>query len=122
MNSVRPLLILNIARYLTALDLVKKSKKELVLQKVEHAAKVKLKKQRREEQERNVQRKKANVQSKTEGQDDEESGHEQDDDGIGIWDDEEDISEGEDEAASGSEGESSEEEPPAKRVKVSKKS
>lgn len=110
--------------YLIALDLVKKSKKELVLQKVEHAAKAKLKKQRREEQERNVQRKKAHEQSKTEGQDGEESDHEgQEDDGIGIWDDEEDISEGEDEeAASGSEGESSEEEPSAKRIKVSEKS
>lgn len=117
------LFVLNIAKYLTALDLVKKSKRELVLQKVEHAAKVKLKKQRREEQERNVQRKKANPQAKAEDQDDEESDHEGQDDGIGIWDDDEDISEGEDEeAASGSEGESSEEEPPAKRVKVSKKS
>jgi len=113
-------------KYLTALRLVKKSKKELVLQKAEHAAKVKLKKQRREEQERNVQRKKANnAEGKAQGKDDEESDDEskgEDANGIGMWDDEEVISEGEDEeVASGSEGESSEEEPPAKRVKVREK-
>ncbi|KIM49292.1 hypothetical protein M413DRAFT_21541 [Hebeloma cylindrosporum] len=105
-------------------EFVKKSKKELVLQKVEHAEKAKLKKQRREEQERNVERKKANAQSKTDGQQDAESDDEgQEDDGIGIWDDEEDISEGdnEDEASDG-EGESSEGERPTKRVKVSEES
>jgi ribosome biogenesis protein SSF1/2 len=114
-------------KHLMILRLVKKSKKELVLQKAEHAAKVKLKKQRREEQERNVQRKKANnAQDKPQGKDDDESddeGEGEEADGIGMWDDEEDISEGEDEdVASVTGGESSEEEgPPAKRVKVREK-
>ncbi|KAI0361942.1 Brix-domain-containing protein [Trametes cingulata] len=112
-------------------EFVKKSKAEIKAQKAEHAAKEKLRQQRREEQERNVQRKKAELEAKKKGKkageegDDEEGsegeeGTDQDedeemrsapeddysdeegDDGEGAWDDDEMISEDE-----GSEGEES---------------
>ncbi|PPQ78536.1 hypothetical protein CVT25_011808 [Psilocybe cyanescens] len=113
-------------------NFVKKSKKEVMIQKAEHAAKAKLKKERREEQERNVQRKKA---AKGEGKAGEEDGGEEEDeeeedelsegededeneDGLGVWDEEEDISDDEEEEVA-SEGESSEDErPPTKKVKT----
>ncbi|PPQ74206.1 hypothetical protein CVT26_004497 [Gymnopilus dilepis] len=113
---------------------VKKSKKEVALQKAEHAAKAQLKKERREEQERNVQRKKAaagKVESKEpheassdeeqDGDEDEETdGEEEHDNDIGEWDEDENISEGEDDEES--ENESSEDEQPRKKVKFRKKS
>ncbi|CAA7267931.1 unnamed protein product [Cyclocybe aegerita] len=97
---------------------VKKTKKEIAAQKAEHAAKAKLRKERREEQERNVQRKKAKTagQEKDASEGEEDSGDE--DDGLGEWDEEEDISEGEEEEESASEAESSEDERPAKKVKI----
>ncbi|KAF8905992.1 Brix domain-containing protein [Gymnopilus junonius] len=105
---------------------VKKSKKEVALQNAEHAAKAKLRKERREEQERNVQRKKAaSEKTKAEGADEDElsedeDADENDDDEIGEWNEEEDISEGEDDEES--EDESSEDERPTKKVKLRKKS
>jgi ribosome biogenesis protein SSF1/2 len=77
-------------------DYVKKSKKEVAVQRAEHAMKEKLRQQRREEQERNVARKKAAA--KTEHVDDkDESESEEDllDDDEGEWDENEEISEGE---------------------------
>lgn len=104
-------------------EFVKKSKKEALAQKAEHAARTKLKKERREEQERNVQRKIA----KEKIEESEESGGEVHDDGwdgIGRWDDDEEISDGEDSddpVGSGSDDESSEERRPTKRVKLREK-
>jgi len=98
-------------------EFVRKSKKEIESQKAEHAAKAKLKKQRREEQERNVLRKKGELKD---GHEDSES--EGEGDGLGEWDDEEDISdEGEQEDVSSGEEDSSEDEQPAKKVKLSRK-
>ncbi|KDR81445.1 hypothetical protein GALMADRAFT_239363 [Galerina marginata CBS 339.88] len=99
-------------------EYVKKSKKEIAAQKAEHAAKAKLKKERREEQERNVQRK-ATGKADAEEMDGEAS-EDGNDDGIGMWDEEEDISDGEDEEP-GSDDESSEDERPAKKVKIREK-
>ncbi|KAG6879596.1 hypothetical protein C0992_000876 [Termitomyces sp. T32_za158] len=97
---------------------VKKTKKEMEELKAEHAAKAKLKKERREEQERNVQRKKALAKSngkKTEGEFEDEAMDDQDaedaevdeeehendfDDNSDNWDDDEEIdTEDEDEDA-----------------------
>ncbi|KAF9532346.1 Brix domain-containing protein [Crepidotus variabilis] len=108
-------------------EFIKKSKKEAAAQKAEQAAKAKLRKERREEQERNVQRKKAEQKggedAEKEGDVDVEGdggdGEVSSDDGLGEWDDEEDISEDEDEEPpSESEDESSEDERPAKKVKL----
>ena len=92
---------------------VKKTKAEIAAQKEGHAARAKLRKERREEQDRNVQRKKA-LAGKTkanavgasdeEGTDDDDgvgdgdnnSGPSEDEDGGEVsWDEEEEISEGE---------------------------
>jgi ribosome biogenesis protein SSF1/2 len=100
---------------------VKKSKKEALAQKAEHAARTKLKKERREEQERNVQRKL----TKEKIEEEKEEMHDDGWDGIGRWDDDEEISDGEDSddpVESGSDEESSEEQRPTKRVKLREKS
>ncbi|KAJ3574570.1 hypothetical protein NP233_g1684 [Leucocoprinus birnbaumii] len=104
-------------------EFVKKTKKEAAEQAAAHAAKEKLRKERRAEQERNVQRKKA---LKTKGQDgyagesegdEAESEAEYEDDGK--WDEDEEISEGE-ASEEGSDPDSSEDEdrPPAKRLRI----
>ncbi|KAG5342204.1 hypothetical protein C0989_004516 [Termitomyces sp. Mn162] len=110
---------------------VKKTKKEIAELKAEHAAKAKLKKERREEQERNVQRKKALAESghkKAEGEDEDEAiDDDQDeedaevdedeedefDEGSDNWDDNEEIEDSEDDADE--DPESSEEEEEVKR-------
>jgi len=102
-------------------EFVKKSKKEVSTQKAEHAARTKLKKERREEQERNVQRKlgKKNAEEESESEE-----HEDEWDGIGEWDDDDDISDGEesdDPAESVSDEESPEEQRPTKKVKLREK-
>jgi len=96
-------------------EFVKKSKKEVEVQKAEHAAKAKLKKQRREEQERNVLRKKGELKDGEKGSESEDES-----DGLGEWDDEEDISDDEEDASNEVE-ESSEGERPAKKIKVGRK-
>ncbi|OSX65153.1 hypothetical protein POSPLADRAFT_1053926 [Postia placenta MAD-698-R-SB12] len=114
-------------------EFVKKTRAEANAQKAEHEAKEKLRRQRREEQERNIQRKKELA---GEGDADEESGGEGEDaeakddvqasgdervyEDEGVWDDEEEVSGGEDDIHSeGSDEESSDEEiqkpPPKKR-------
>lgn len=104
--------------------LVKKSKKEATELAMTHAAKERLRKERREEQERNVQRKKAlNVKEEDEGTDGSENEDQdpgQDDEDEGAWNEDEEISEGEASEEDGSDVESSEEEgkPPAKRPRV----
>ncbi|KAH9001478.1 Brix-domain-containing protein [Lactarius akahatsu] len=99
-------------------EFVKKTKAEVVAQKASHAAKAKLRKERREEQERNVQRKTAlagkGKASTTGGTDEEEEGEES------SWDEDEEISEGE---VSGDDDEEEEEEeprdePPTKKTKL----
>jgi ribosome biogenesis protein SSF1/2 len=94
-------------------EFVKKTKAEIAAQKELHATRVKLRKERREEQDRNVQRKKA-LAGKTkadavsatgeegtdEGDDDDDEGSleapsEKLDGGEASWDEEEEISEGE---------------------------
>ncbi|OJT08933.1 Brix domain-containing protein C1B9.03c [Trametes pubescens] len=130
-------------------EFVKKSKAEAKAQKADHAAKEKLRLQRRKEQEANVQRKKAALEGDKKGknagedEDDEDqdgendedmeadedviSGGEEDlsgddaDDGEGAWDDEEMISEGEDEDESGSESEEEAPRPPPKKLKTKSK-
>ncbi|TFK42753.1 Brix domain-containing protein [Crucibulum laeve] len=119
-------------------EFVKKSKKQIADLKAEHAAKAKLRKERREEQERNVKRKKALARQNsgnTEGEDEdeemedvedvgseEEGGEEIDGGEDGAWDEEEEISEGEDsEVEQGSDMESSEDEAesqPRKKVRI----
>ncbi|KAG6854943.1 hypothetical protein C0991_009766 [Blastosporella zonata] len=111
---------------------VKKTKKEIASQKAEHAAKAKLKKERRDEQERNVQRKKALAKAggkNTEAEDedeamddvsDEEDQEPDDDEDEGgfddNWDGDEEISEGEDSEDDADEGaESSADEEEVKR-------
>jgi len=79
-------------------EFVKKTKPEIAAQKEWHAAREKLRKERREEQDRNVQRKRALAGKTTadsagatdEGTDDDNSPG-----GEASWDEEEDISEGE---------------------------
>ena len=101
------------ARVLIAFSLfftVKKTKAEIAAQRVWHADKEKLRKDRREEQDRNVQRKKA-LAGKTKGDavgatgedetgddvgdDGSEAPSEEVGDGEASWDEEEEISEGE---------------------------
>jgi ribosome biogenesis protein SSF1/2 len=108
------------------IDAVTKSKKEVAAMKAEHAAKQKLRKERREEQERNVQRKKAKANDGDALGSDEDDSLEgdEDDDGVGVWDDEEDISDGEGSGVDGSDEDGSEsdveleERPPAKKVRI----
>ncbi|KAI0309072.1 Brix domain-containing protein [Amylostereum chailletii] len=115
---------------------VNKSKAEKAVQKAEHAAKAKLRKERREEQERNVAKKKALAKKEgkavAEGDDEDEEedeeeegeeGEDDDDDGEGGWDEDEEISEGEvsEDEGDGEESESEDEpegRPPAKRAKT----
>ncbi|KZP23664.1 Brix-domain-containing protein [Athelia psychrophila] len=97
-------------------EFVTKTKAEVHDLKAAHAAKEKLRKSRRDEQERNVQRKKAaGKPANADGDGDEEmDGSEAEDEGDeGAWDDEEEISEGEDSPAEES-GDESEDEPEAR--------
>lgn len=106
---------------------VKKTKKEAANQQAAHAAKEKLRKERRAEQERNVERKKAK--GKVDGGEEEEDEEEEDEDedmeyhGEGDddaeWDAEEEISEGENSDEEGAQSDESEDEqqPPAKKAR-----
>lgn len=110
---------------------VKKSKAEVAALKMSHAAKERLRKQRREEQEENVRRKKEAKQkgpnalpeeasdNRADGSEDEE---EYGEDGVG-WDEEDEISDVNDDSSTDSEQESEEElvQPPLKKTKVSVK-
>ncbi|KAI0047965.1 Brix-domain-containing protein [Auriscalpium vulgare] len=109
-------------------EFVKKSKTELAAQKADHAAKLKLRKERREEQERNVQRKKAlagkgivdeEAEDEDEGEDEEEEEGGSDGYEDAGWDEDEEISEGEvsEEGESGDESETTEGRPPAKKAR-----
>ncbi|PIL23865.1 hypothetical protein GSI_13616 [Ganoderma sinense ZZ0214-1] len=125
-------------------EFVKKSKAEVKAQKAEHAAKERLRKERREEQERNVARKKATqAMKKDKGKGDEEGesedenvsveaeemsdlDDEQDGEGDGdesAWDEDEEISEVEESDDGGSESESDGEvqRPPPKKLKSNTK-
>ena len=104
---------------------VKKTKAEVAAQKASHAAKEKLRKERREEQERNVQRKNAALSGKgnvdaTVGTDEEEGEGEEE----CSWDEDEEISEGEvsgdDEDEVDDEDGDEDEEPPTKKAKLKK--
>lgn len=140
-NLTRCLLFLFLNAF-CARRVVKKSKAEAAAQKAEHVAKEKLRKQRRDEQEKNVQRKKAEAESKKDGkkkagdEEDEDDGMDEDEeedqeegDEDDNWDDEEEISEdeeaddsdvlGSDEDDSDSEAES--EKPPPKKPKKSRR-
>lgn len=105
-------------------EFVKKSKAESAALKATHAAKEKLRKQRREEQERNVQKKKEaqGVKIADEGSEDEEAGSDsgrEQEDGDADWDGEEEISEGEESDNEGSEDDSEPEtHPPLKKARV----
>ncbi|KAJ3741878.1 Brix domain-containing protein [Lentinula detonsa] len=107
-------------------EFVKKSKKEISAQNAAHAAKEKLRKERRVEQERNVARKKAEKAKGGEDIDLDDEGEKENDDGDadGVeddWDNEEEISDGEESEMDESEEESSGNEEdlrPNKRVKV----
>ncbi|KAJ8517327.1 hypothetical protein ONZ45_g5497 [Pleurotus djamor] len=102
-------------------EFVKKTKKEAATLKAEHEAKEKLRKQRREEQERNVQRKKklqggkdADVSDDEENGDDVEEEIEDEDEDEAGWDEDEEISDGDDsEAEEEDEAEESEADEPA---------
>ncbi|KAJ7756867.1 Brix domain-containing protein [Mycena maculata] len=114
-------------------EFVKKTKKEVASMQAAHAAKEKLRKERRAEQERNVERKKAKGKS-TGGEEDEDEEEEDADEGMeehgadeeddeGGWDDDEEISEGdEEEGEEGDAPESSEDEEeqrrPTKKVRI----
>ena len=104
---------------------VKKTKAEVAAQKASHAAKEKLRKERREEQERNVQRKNAALSGKgnvdaTVGTDEEEGKGEEE----CSWDEDEETSEGEvsgdDEDEVDDEDGDEDEEPPTKKAKLKK--
>ncbi|KAJ6500458.1 Brix domain-containing protein [Mycena sanguinolenta] len=116
-------------------EFVKKSKKEVASLQAEHAAKEKLRKERRAEQERNVARKKA-AKGKSAADDDDEGEDDEEEDGAegsegeyddeADWDAEEEISDGEEDSEEEGPGDSedSEEEeaesrpPPAKKVRI----
>ncbi|KAJ7470317.1 Brix domain-containing protein [Mycena latifolia] len=110
-------------------EFVKKTKKEVASLQAAHAAKEKLRKERRAEQERNVERKKGKAKSNG-GEEEEEEEEDEDmdlpegeDDDEGEWDAEEEISEGEDDddgdvnAPESSEDEE-EQRRPAKKVRI----
>ncbi|KAJ3737314.1 Brix domain-containing protein [Lentinula guzmanii] len=107
-------------------EFVKKSKKEISAQNAAHAAKEKLRKERRAEQERNVARKKAEKAKGGEDIDLDDEGENENDDGDadGVeddWDNEEEISDGEESDVDESEEQSSGNEEdlrPNKRVKM----
>ncbi|TFK25080.1 rRNA binding protein [Coprinopsis marcescibilis] len=107
-------------------EFVKKSKKEVADQKAVIAEKERLRKQRREEQERNVARKKKTKGGKADAESGDEASTNGDDEAdeedfdAGEWDEEEEISEGEEsgDEENLSENESSEDEkPPAKKAR-----
>jgi len=98
---------------------VKKSKAEAKEQKKAHAEKAQLKKQRREEQERNVALKKQK--SGVDGQAGEDDDAETGDEDEGAWDEEEEISEGEESELEVNESESEEDEPPQRARKRGKR-
>ncbi|KAJ7261374.1 Brix domain-containing protein [Mycena haematopus] len=113
-------------------EFVKKSKKEVATLQAAHAAKEKLRKERKAEQERNVERKKA-VKAKSTGEEDDEDeegedldedmgSEDEEDEDEADWDAEEEISEGEDSEEDPEDSEESEEEesrpPPAKKVRI----
>ncbi|OJA08853.1 hypothetical protein AZE42_10406 [Rhizopogon vesiculosus] len=111
-------------------EFVKKSKAEAAALKASHAAKERLRKQRREEQESNVQRKKAEKQAlrKNQHDSDEEASEVEHDEfnaeGHDEWDEDEEISEVEDSDEEHSEEPGSEsdnepeERPPTKKVRI----
>ncbi|KAH7889924.1 Brix domain-containing protein [Phlebopus sp. FC_14] len=110
-------------------ELVKKSKAEAAALKASHAAKEKLRKERREEQEQNVRRKLAAKQkgSATMHDDELDGGSEVDDEGDDVdddvedggWDENEEISDGDESGEVDSESDSEEEEqPPPKKMKM----
>jgi len=103
-------------------EFVKKTKAEVAAQKASHAAKEKLRKERREEQERNVQRKNATVAGKVNA--DTTVGTDEEEEDENSWDEDEEISEGEvsgdDEDEVEDEGEDEDEEPPSKKAKLNK--
>ncbi|KAL1746963.1 hypothetical protein HDZ31DRAFT_32891 [Schizophyllum fasciatum] len=124
-------------------EFVKKSKKETAAQKAAHAEKQRLRKERREAQERNVAKKqeaskkgkgKASATAdedadKDAAEDEDEDEEEMDDDeGDGVWkdededwDEEEEISEGEDSEPEEAEQSSEDERPPPKKAKLQSK-
>ncbi|KAH8829580.1 rRNA binding protein [Flagelloscypha sp. PMI_526] len=105
-------------------EFVQKTKKEVEIQDKDHRERAKLRKLRREEQERNVARKKAGVDGTNDAESDQDVSM---DDAIpleeeeGVWDDEEEI-EDDDESEVESEAEESSEdeplEPPRKKVRI----
>ncbi|KAJ3936594.1 MAG: Brix domain-containing protein [Lentinula lateritia] len=107
---------------------VKKSKKEIAAQNAVHAAKEKLRKERREEQERNVASKKAEKTKNGKGvhlesNEDEAENDDDDDDAdaaVDDWDNEEEITDGEESQLDEAEESSDDEEVrrPNKKVKV----
>jgi len=128
---------------------VKKTKSEIAAQRASHAAKEKLRKERREEQEQNVQRKKALVEKSkadapgaigevADDEDEDEDGSskalsdeddDDDDGGEASWDEDDEVSEGEvsedddagNEDCSSDEGEDEPEiKPPRKKAKTGK--
>lgn len=100
-------------------SIVKKSKAETAAQKKVHAEKERLRKERREEQERNVARKKGPTKRKEQGDSDEEDGSDDnDDEDEGEWDDEDEITEGE---ATEDESQSESDEDEAKSIAPPKK-
>ncbi|CCM02921.1 uncharacterized protein FIBRA_05035 [Fibroporia radiculosa] len=108
-------------------EFVKKTKAEVTAQKAEHAAKEKLRKQRKEDQERNVQRKKqlagmgdSHSDSKNEDGDANRPDDEEYED-EGVWDDEEygdDESDDDEGASDGGESSGEEVRPPPKKSRV----
>ncbi|PFH50047.1 hypothetical protein AMATHDRAFT_61788 [Amanita thiersii Skay4041] len=104
-------------------EFVKKTKKEAAAQKAEHDAKEKLRKERREEQERNVARKMALSEVKRQGpavpsektESEDEIGEDD-----GEWDEDEEISEGEEseENSEDSEGSSDDIQRPVKKARL----
>ncbi|KAF9458636.1 Brix domain-containing protein [Collybia nuda] len=105
-------------------EFVKKSKKEVAALKADHAAKEKLRQERREEQDKNVQRKLTKTKKHSKGsasEEDEGMSEKELQDVEGDWDDEEEISEGEVSEAEEdreSSGDEEEEKRPAKKVRM----
>ncbi|KAH7877910.1 Brix domain-containing protein [Lentinula edodes] len=107
-------------------EFVKKSKKEIAAQNAVHAAKEKLRKERREEQERNVASKKAEKTKNGKGvhleSNEDEAGNDDDDADAAVddWDNEEEITDGEESQLDEAEESSDDEEVqrPNKKVKV----
>ncbi|KAF7295278.1 hypothetical protein MIND_01066900 [Mycena indigotica] len=102
---------------------VKKTKKEVAQLKEAHAAKEKLRKERREEQERNVARKKGQALAEDEDESMSDEGNEEYEE-EGGWNEEEEISDGDEEQLSASESESEseiEQARPPKKAKLRSK-